>query len=53
MIEKPLVVRRMDCKDDVIKIQTYLVETEVPSLYGKRTLEMWNMKGLRDMYQKY
>ena len=31
-------------EEDVLVVQTYLVDVEVPFLCGKRTLEMWNFK---------
>lgn len=42
MVETIEVVRRMDGKDNVLVIQTYLVEAEVPFFCGKGTLEMKN-----------
>ena len=44
MVELPMIVKRMDGKDDVLKVFTYLVEADVPFLCGKRTLEKWNSK---------
>merc|ERR1712002_1424773 len=44
MIELPLIVKRMDRRDDVIKVFAYLVDADVPFLCGKRTLEKWNSK---------
>ena len=35
---------RLDRKKDVLIVQTYLVDAEVPFLYGKQTLESWNFK---------
>ena len=35
---------RLDGKEDVLVIQTYLVDAEVPFLCGKQTLESWNFK---------
>ena len=35
---------RMDGKEDVLIVQTYLVDSEVPFLCGKQTLETWNFK---------
>ena len=32
----------MDGNEDVLKVQTYLVDAEVPFLCGKQTLESWN-----------
>ena len=42
LIELPILVTRMDGKEDVLKVQTYLVDAEVPFLCGKQTLESWN-----------
>ena len=44
MIDHPMIVTRMDGKEDVLKVFTYLVEADVPFLCGKRTLEKWNSK---------
>ena len=32
----------MDGREDVLKVQTYLVDAEVPFLCWKQTLESWN-----------
>ena len=44
MVELPILVTRLDGREDVLIVQTYLVDAEVPFLCGKRTLEMWNFK---------
>ena len=44
MVELPMIVKRMDGRDDVLKVFTYLVEADVPFLCGKRTIENWNSK---------
>ena len=44
LVELPILVTRMDGKEDVLKVKTYLVDTEVPFLCGKQTLESWNFK---------
>ena len=45
MVELPVIVRRMDGKEDVLKGFTYLVDADVPFLCGKRTMvEKWNSK---------
>ena len=44
LVELPILVTRMDGKEDVLKVQTYLVDAEVPFLCGKQTLESWNLK---------
>ena len=40
MVELPLIIRRLDGKDDVLRVFTYLVEADVPFLCGKRTIEL-------------
>ena len=43
MVELPVIVRRMDGKEDVLKVFTYLVDADFPFLCGKRTMvEKWN-----------
>ena len=42
MAELPILVTRMDRNEDVLKVQTYIVDAEVPFLCGKQTLESWN-----------
>merc|ERR1711942_514947 len=44
MVELPMIVKRMDGKDDVLKVFAYLVDADVPFLCGKRTLENWSSK---------
>ena len=45
MVELPVIVRRMDGKEDVLKVFTYIVDADVPFLCGKRTMvEKWNSK---------
>ena len=45
MVELPVIVRRMDGKEDVLKVFTYLVDADVPFLCWKRTMvEKWNSK---------
>ena len=44
LIELPVLVTRLDGREDVLVIQTYLVDAEVPFLCGKQTLESWNFK---------
>ena len=38
MVELPVIVRRMDRKEDVLKVFIYLVDADVPFLCGKRTM---------------
>ena len=42
LIELPILVTRMDGREDVLKVQTHLVDADVPFLCGKQTLESWN-----------
>ena len=42
LVELPILVTRMDGRENVLTIQTYLVDAEIPFLCGKRTLEDWN-----------
>ena len=44
MIELLVLVTKRDSREDVLKVQTYLVKADVPFLCGKRTLELWNFK---------
>ena len=45
MVEIPVIVRRMDGKEDVLRVFTYLVDADVLFLCGKRTMvEKWNLK---------
>ena len=44
LIELPILITRLDRKEDVLIVQTYLVDAEVPFLCGKQTLESWNFK---------
>ena len=44
MIEVPIVVEKIDGLEEVLKVQTYMVEVKVPFLLGKRTLKLWNSK---------
>ena len=39
LVELPILITRLDGKEDVFKVQTYLVDAEVPFLCGKQTLE--------------
>merc|ERR1712115_141606 len=38
MVELPVIVRRLDGKEDVLQVFTYLVDADVPFLCGKREL---------------
>ena len=44
LVEFPVLVTRLDGREDVLVIQTYLVDAEVPFLCGKQTIESWNFK---------
>ena len=45
MVELPVIVRRLDGKEDVLKVFTYLVDADVPFLCGKREMvERWKSK---------
>ena len=44
MVELPVLVTRLDGREDVLIIQTYLVDAKIPFLCGKQTLENWNFK---------
>ena len=44
LIELPILVMRLDGKEDVLHVQTYLVDAEVSFLNRKQTLESWNFK---------
>ena len=44
LVELLILVTIMDGKEDVLIVQTYLVDAEVPILCGKQTLESWNFK---------
>jgi len=45
MVELPVIVRRLDGKEDVLKVFTYLVDADVPFLCGKRELkDRWKSK---------
>ena len=39
MVELPVLVTRLDGREDILVIQTYLVDAEIPFLCGKQTLE--------------
>ena len=44
MIELPIIVKRLNGEEDVLRVFTYLVDADVPFLCGKRTTEKWNSK---------
>ena len=43
-IELPILITRLDGRKDLLRIQTYLVDAEIPFLCGKRTLEDWSFQ---------
>ena len=44
LVELPILIIRLEGKEDVLTVQTYLIDAEVPFLCGKQTLESWNIK---------
>ena len=44
LVELPILITRMNGREDVLIIQTYLVDAEIPFLCGKRTLKGWNFQ---------
>ena len=42
LVELLILVTRLDGREDVLTIQTYLVDADIPFLCGKRTLEDWS-----------
>ena len=44
LVDLPILVTRLYGKEDVLTVQTYLVDAEVQFLCGKQTLESWNFK---------
>ena len=44
LVELPILITRLDGREDVLTIQTYLVDAEIPFLCGKRTLEDWSFQ---------
>merc|ERR1712112_449352 len=45
MVDLPVIVRRLDGNEDVLQVFTYLVDTDVPFLCGKRELkDRWKSK---------
>ena len=44
MVELPIIVNRLDLKEDVLKVITYLLDADVPFLCGKKTIGKWNSK---------
>ena len=44
MVELPVIVRRMDGKEDILRVFTYLVDADVPFLCVKKTIENWDSK---------
>ena len=44
IIEVPIVVEKIDGSEEVLKVQTYVVEAKGPFILGKRTLKLHNLK---------
>merc|ERR1711872_758391 len=45
MVELPVIVRKINGKEDVLRVFTYLVDADVPFLCGKREMvERWKSK---------
>ena len=44
LVELPILIMRLDGKEDILTIHTYLVDAEIPFLCGKRTLEDWSFQ---------
>ena len=44
IVEIPVIVQRNDGRDNVLKVQAYLVDADIPFLCGKRTMELWQSK---------
>ena len=42
LIELPVLVTKLDRREDILVIHTYLVDSELPFLCGRETLEKWN-----------
>ena len=44
LVELPILVTRLDRREDVLTVHTYHVDAEVPFLCGKQMLESWNFR---------
>ena len=44
LVELPILITRLDGKEDLLIVQTYLVDADVPFICGKQTLESWSFK---------
>ena len=44
MVEHLILITRLDGREDVLTIHTYLADAKIPFLCGKRTLEGWNFQ---------
>ena len=42
LVELPVLVTRLDGREDVLVIQTYIIDAGVSFLCGKKTIESWN-----------
>ena len=43
LVELPVLVTRLDGREDVLIIQTYIIDAEVPFLCGKKTRDSLNL----------
>ena len=44
IVKIPVIIQRNDGRDDVLKVQAYLVDADIPFLCGKRMMELWQSK---------
>ena len=44
MVELAILITRLDGREDVLAVQTYLVDADILFLCGKQTLQNWNFK---------
>ena len=44
MVELPILITRLDSREDVLAVQTYLVDAEILFLCRKQALQNWNFK---------
>ena len=41
IVKIPVIVQRNDGRDDVLKVQAYLVDADIRFLFRKRMMELW------------
>ena len=41
IVENPVIVQRNNGRDNVLKVQAYLVDADIPFLCGKRMVKFW------------